>query len=146
MKRTLWVVWVLAAAGLAGSGLAQTPVEDVKAAMEGELAANVLEGCGNELAEYCAAVTPGQGRVLACLYAHNDKLSGQCEAALYDSAARLERAINAVTYVGSACRTELKTYCTGVEVGEGRVAECLKDHASELSPECDQALVDVGVK
>jgi hypothetical protein len=114
--------------------------------MEGELAANVLEGCRDELAEYCSAVTPGQGRVLACLYAHGDKLSGQCEHALYDSAARLERAINAVTYVGSACRTELQTHCAGVELGEGRIAQCLKDHASDLSPQCDQALVEVGVK
>jgi hypothetical protein len=34
----------------------------------------------------------------------------------------------------------------GVEVGDGRVAQCLKDHAAELSPGCDQALTDVGVK
>ena len=146
MKRTLWVVWALAAAGLTGPSLAQTPAEDVTAAMEGELAANVLEGCRDELAEYCSAVTPGQGRVLACLYAHGDKLSGQCEYALYDSAARLERAISAVTYVASECRAELETYCAEVEVGEGRVAQCLKDHASELSPGCDRALSDVGAE
>jgi hypothetical protein len=41
---------------------------------------------------------------------------------------------------------ELETHCAEVEVGEGRVAQCLKDHASELSPGCDQALTDVGVK
>jgi hypothetical protein len=34
----------------------------------------------------------------------------------------------------------------GVEVGEGRVAQCLKGHAAELSPGCDQALTDVGVQ
>jgi hypothetical protein len=105
-----------------------------------------LEGCRNELAEYCSAVTPGEGCVLACLYAHGDKLSGQCDYALDDSAARLEHAINAITYVGSACRTEFQTHCARVEVGEGRVAQCFTDHASQLSPQCDQALVDVGVK
>jgi hypothetical protein len=31
-------------------------------------------------------------------------------------------------------------------MGEGRIAQCLKDHASELSPGCDRALTDVGVK
>jgi hypothetical protein len=31
-------------------------------------------------------------------------------------------------------------------VGEGRVAQCLKDHASEPSPGCDQALTTVGMK
>lgn len=127
-------------------GAAQTPAQDVTAVMEGQLSAQVLEGCNTELAQYCAEVTPGEGRLLACLYAHGDKLSGQCEYALYDAAARLERAISAVTYVASECRAELETHCAEVEIGEGRVAQCLKDHASELSSGCDQALTDVGVK
>lgn len=127
-------------------GAAQTPAQDVTAAMQGQLGTQVLEGCSSELTQYCAEVTPGEGRLLACLYAHGDKLSGQCEYALYSAAARLERAIGAITYVVNECRAELETYCAGVEVGEGRVAQCLKDHASELSPGCDQALTDVGVK
>ena len=36
-------------------------------------------------------MTPGQGRVLACLYAHGDKLSAKCEYALYDAAAQAGR-------------------------------------------------------
>ena len=126
--------------------LAQTPAQDVTAAMQGQLAADVVQGCKSELAQYCSEVTPGEGRVLACIYAHGDKLSGQCEHALYDASARLERAVSAVTYVASECRTELETHCANVEVGEGRVAQCLKDHASELSPGCDQALTNVGAK
>jgi hypothetical protein len=59
---------------------------------------------------------------------------------------RLERAIDAIIYVASECRTELETHCSNVEVGEGRVAQCLKDHGSELSPGCNQALTDVGVE
>ncbi|MGH6897126.1 MAG: cysteine rich repeat-containing protein [Geminicoccaceae bacterium] len=120
--------------------------QDVTAAMQSELGTQVLEGCSSELTQYCAEVTPGEGRLLACLYAYEDKLSGQCELALYDAAARLERAIGAITYVANECRSELETHCTGVEVGEGRVAQCLKDHAAELSPGCDQALTDVGVQ
>lgn len=124
----------------------QTPAQDVTAAMQGELATQVLEGCNSELMQYCAQVTPGEGRLLSCLYAYQDKLSGQCEHALYDAAARLERAIGAIAYVADQCRSELETHCTGVEVGDGRVAQCLKDHVAELSPGCDQALTDVGVQ
>jgi hypothetical protein len=127
-------------------GAAQTPAQDVTAAMQGQLSAQVLEGCNSELVQYCAEVTPGEGRLLACLYAHGDKLSGRCDYALYNAAARLERAISAITYVASECRAELEAHCAEVEVGEGRVAQCLKDHASELSPGCNQALTDVGVK
>ncbi|HSA82603.1 MAG TPA: cysteine rich repeat-containing protein [Geminicoccaceae bacterium] len=125
---------------------AQTPAQDVTAAMRGQLSAQVLEGCSSELAQYCADVTAGEGRLLACLYAHGDKLSGQCDYALYDAAVRLEQAVGAVTYVATECRRELDTYCANVEAGEGRVAQCLKDHASDLSPGCDQALTTVGVK
>ena len=77
MKEDSWSCGRSPQPGWPGRVLAQTPAEDVTAAMEGELAANVLEGCGSELAEFCSAVTPGQGRVLACLYAHGDKLSGR---------------------------------------------------------------------
>jgi hypothetical protein len=125
---------------------AQTPAQDVTAAMQGEVAAQVLEGCNSELTQYCAEVTPGESRLLSCLYAYEDKLSGQCEHALYDAAARLERAIDTITYVANECRSELETHCTGVEIGDGRVAQCLKDHAAELSPGCNQALTDVGVQ
>ncbi len=48
----------------------------------------VAKGCEKELKEFCAKVTPGEGRVLACLYAYQDKLSGRCEYALYDAGAR----------------------------------------------------------
>jgi hypothetical protein len=137
---------LLGAVYLGAPAIAQTPAQDVTAAMQGQLSAQVLEGCSSELTQYCAEVTPGEGRLLACLYAYSDKLSGQCEFALYDAAARLERAISAITYVASECRAELQTHCANVEVGEGRVAQCLKDHASELSPGCGQALTNVGVK
>jgi Cysteine rich repeat len=144
--RIIRAVLMLGVVCLIMPAVAQTPAQDVTAAMQGQLATQVLEGCNSELTQYCAEVTPGEGRLLSCLYAYEDKLSGQCEHALYDAAARLERAIGTITYVANECRTELETHCTGVEVGEGRVAQCLKDHAAELSPGCSQALTDVGVQ
>ena len=133
-------------AAMTGLWASPSSAQDATAAMQGPLATQVREGCSSELTRYCAEVTPGEGRLLACLYAHGDKLSGQCKSALYDAAARLERAINAVTYVASECRSELETHCADVEVGKGRVAQCLKDHASDLGPGCKQALADVGMK
>jgi hypothetical protein len=127
-------------------GAAQTPGPDVAAAIQGDVGDQVLNGCNTELARFCAEVAPGEGRLLACLYAHGDKLSRRCDFALYSAAARLERAIGAMTYVVSECRGDLETHCAGMDAGEGRVAQCLKDHASELSPGCDQALTEVGVK
>lgn len=144
--QTIGGLLALGVLAMAAPAIAQTPAQDVTAAMQGELGARVRDGCSSELTQYCAEVTPGEGRLLACLYAHGDKLSGTCELALYDAAARLERAISTITYVASECRAELETHCADVEVGEGRVAQCLKDHASDLSPGCNQALTNVGVK
>ena len=150
--RSVWSAAALAAllvlisAPLARSGAAQTPAQDVTAAMQGQLGEQVLNGCNTELARFCAEVTPDEERLLACLYAHGDKLTKQCDYALYNAAARLERAIGAITYVASECRAELETHCADVDVGEGRVAQCLKDHAGELSPGCGQALTEAGVK
>lgn len=137
---------MLAAGVAVAPASAQTPGQTTQALMQNPLSQQVLNGCSSELAEFCANVTPGEGRLLACLFAYEDKLSGKCEFALYDAAVRLERAINTITYVATECRTELETHCGAVEVGEGRVAQCLKDHESELSQGCDQALTAVGLK
>ena len=77
-----------------GAGLAVCALGSVAgAAGEGSLTSQVKEGCKAELESYCKGVTPGEGRLLACLYAFEDKLSARCDYALYDAAMRLERAV-----------------------------------------------------
>ena len=111
-----------------------------------DLVENVAKGCEKELTSYCSNVTPGEGRVLACLYAHNDKLSGQCEYALYDAAVQLERFVAALAYLANECDEDLDKYCEGVEAGEGRLLKCLDDNSAKISGRCTQALKDVGGK
>jgi hypothetical protein len=116
-------------------------------ALAGEdLVQSVADGCKTELETYCKDVTPGDGRVLACLYAHGDKLSGKCEYALYDAAVQLERAVAALSYAVNECREDLTSYCSGVRAGEGRLLKCLEEHDSQVSERCKQALKDVGMK
>jgi len=104
----------------------------------------VKEGCKQELETYCKDVTPGEGRVLACLYAREDKLSSRCEYALYDAAAQLERAIAALTYLANECREDLKTFCSGIKPGEGRLLQCIDKNKEKISSRCKQAIKDVG--
>ena len=106
----------------------------------------VAKGCEKELTSYCSEVTPGEGRVLACLYAHNDKLSGKCEYALYDAAAQLERFIAALSYLASECDADLEKFCSAVEAGEGRLLKCLDENSAKISGRCTEALKDVGAK
>jgi hypothetical protein len=106
----------------------------------------VTNGCKVELEKYCSDVTPGQGRMLACLYAHSDKLSGRCEYALYDSAAQLDRAAAALTYVANECGPDLRNYCADIKPGEGRLINCLQKNDAKVSSRCKQAAKDVGLK
>ena len=105
----------------------------------------VAEGCKTELESYCKDVKPGDGRVLACLYAHEDKISGQCEYALFDAAAQLERAIGALVYVTNECGNDMVELCGQVRVGEGRVLDCLKKNDAKVSDRCKAALKDTGL-
>jgi hypothetical protein len=136
MKRTvMWLMVVGVITMFAGGAAAQQgPVE------------TVAKGCKKELESYCSGVTPGQGRVLACLYAYGDKLSGRCEYALYDAAVQLERAVAALTFVASECEDDLEKFCASVPAGEGRLLNCLDEQGDKVSDRCRQAIRDVGLK
>ena len=104
------------------------------------------EGCQKELTTICKDVTPGEGRILACLYAFGDKLSSRCEYALYDSMGQLNRTLNNLSYAINECIDDLETYCSGIEAGEGRLLDCLNRNEGKISSRCNTALKDVGLK
>ena len=107
---------------------------------------NVMNACEPEITAYCSQVTLGEGRLLACFYAHEDKLSGRCQYALYEGAAQLEQFAVAVTHVATECIDDLEKYCAEVELGEGRVGTCLLEHKAEVDDACRQAMDDVGLE
>jgi hypothetical protein len=104
---------------------------------------SVVEGCMTELETYCADVTPGQKRILACLYSRNDKLSGKCEYALYDAAVQLERAIAALTYLVNECADDLVELCADVPAGEGRLLDCLAANEAKVTARCKDAFKEI---
>ncbi|MBW2528536.1 MAG: hypothetical protein JRI23_30455, partial [Deltaproteobacteria bacterium] len=97
---------------------------------------NVMKACEPEINAYCSQVTLGEGRLLACFYAHEDKLSGRCQYALYEGAAQLEMFAVAVTHLAEECWDDLEKYCAEVELGEGRVGSCLLEHKAEVTDAC----------
>ena len=113
---------------------------------EQSLVETVANGCKTEIDTYCKDVTPGEGRVLACLFAHSEKLSGKCEYALYDAAAQLERAVSALTYVANECDEDIDKICGKVELGEGRILTCLKKNESKVTKRCNQAMKDIDLQ
>lgn len=103
-----------------------------------------VSGCEQELVTYCSEVTPGEGRILSCLYAFGDKLSTRCEHALYDSMGQLNRTLTNLSFTTNECNEDLTTFCGETVVGEGRVLDCLKQKKDQVSKRCLSALQDVG--
>jgi hypothetical protein len=108
-----------------------------------DIVSTVQKGCAAEIENYCSQVTMGEGRLLACFYAHEDKLSGQCQYALYNASAQLEHAVSALNYVAGQCQNDIEKLCAKVQMGEGRIAQCLENNAESVSPACKQAMNDV---
>jgi len=106
----------------------------------------VANGCKMELEKYCKDVTPGEGRVLACLYAHNDKLTSKCEYALYDSVIQLERSLMSLAYVAEECEDDLDEFCADVPMGEGRLLDCIEKNKKKVSKSCLEAIKETGLK
>ena len=102
----------------------------------------VVASCEADLKQYCSQVTPGEGRLLHCAAAHEDKLSGQCSYALYQAASLLEQLSVAIAYVAQSCETEIKTLCGDVKAGEGRILSCLEGNSESLGDACKKALAD----
>ena len=108
-----------------------------------DVVSDVQEGCATEIETYCSNVIPGQRRMLACFYAHEDKLSNNCQYALYSAAQELEAAITALNFVANECLADIKEFCKDTAIGEGRIARCLDEHEDEVSERCHKAAAQV---
>ena len=120
------------------------PTERTRAAES--LVEGLKKACNKELTTFCKGVQPGEGRILACLYAFQDRVSGKCEYAIYDAGAQLEQAATALKFAASECKEDLLKFCGNVEVGKGRVKACLDKHEKSLSDKCKEALQQTGLK
>ena len=89
--------------------------------------------CAEEIAKYCKDVNPGGGRILNCLNEHQKDLSITCIRKLEESKQKLMEA-------QQACTGDLEKFCKDVQPGQGRILNCLREHAQELSPACSQMI------
>jgi len=106
------------------------------------LVEHLVRSCESDIQSYCSQVTPGNGRMLHCMAAHEDKISGRCQYAFYQAASILEQLATATAYIASQCATDIETHCSDVAMGEGRILACLADNEAEVSDACKQAVSD----
>jgi hypothetical protein len=91
--------------------------------------------CRADMGEFCSAVGPGEGAVFDCLDLHLPELTRNCQAEM----TRLSIARAKVAAVKTACKADVLRLCQPVPRGAGAILQCLEEHQSELSPDCNAA-------
>lgn len=131
MKKTIALLTFAAGLFIGSNSMAQD-----------SLVEHLVKACESDIQSYCSQVTPGEGRMLHCMAAHEDKISGQCQYAFYQAATILEQIATATAYIASQCATDIDTHCSGVAMGEGRILACLNENKAEVSDACNRAVAD----
>lgn len=100
----------------------------------GASAQRELDACLFDMQKLCADVEPGAGRMLQCLKENSAKVSPGCKAVLEKG--RVGKKGGRI----AACQGDIEKLCGSVSRGGGRISECLRSHAAELSEPCKEAL------
>jgi hypothetical protein len=136
---TLGVLSLLAILSV-GSASAQT---DITKAIQERLAAEAAkleQSCADDIKKYCSDVTPGEGRMLYCMHAHEDKISTKCAYDLEEAAADVQLHADNLKEAITSCKAEISGVCGKTQPGQGRIAACLFANRSTASKACGDAL------
>jgi len=127
----------------AGPASAQT---DIGKTILEKLTARITKletACAKDIKKYCSTVTPGEGRMIYCMQAHEDKISSKCAFELEDAATAIQTAAEALKVGVIACKAEINGVCGKIKPGEGRIATCLLENKSTASAGCAEAIAKV---
>lgn len=99
--------------------------------------------CAKEIKKYCSTVTPGEGRVIYCMQAHEDKLSPGCSYDVQEVVLALQTSNETLKEAVTACRADIASKCGTVQPGKGRIAACLVAEKANVSKDCANAIEKV---
>jgi cysteine rich repeat protein len=102
--------------------------------------AKLESACANDIKKYCKTVTPGEGRLIYCMQAHEDKISVKCSFELGEAATSVQTAADALRDAVIACKAEITGVCGKTVPGQGRIAACLLSNRSTASAGCADAI------
>lgn len=126
-----------------GSGSAQT---NLGKTIVDKLAAKITKlenACAGDIKKYCRTVTPGEGRMIYCMQAHEDKISPKCAYELGETAGSVQATSDLLKDGVIACKAEISGVCGKIQPGQGRIAACLIANKSTASKDCADAIQKV---
>ena len=126
-------------------GCAKELFEFEKMVSNDERADAVLaKACSKDVAQFCADVQPGMGRVHDCLRGVADKVSKECAAE--ELKLQIVEAQDVRLRPGFArdCSEEMAVYCSAVAPGKGRMFRCLQANLGQVdfSEACKKRVSD----
>ena len=100
--------------------------------------------CRTDLAKYCKNVELGNGRLRACLDAHQNVVSPRCQQTRAMVYASIARRAAAQRDIGRICDADIERLC-GTSHADAHLVECLLSVApTAMSPACNQTFTDTG--
>ena len=81
--------------------------------------------CAKDIKKYCSTVTPGEGRMIYCMQAYEDKISPKCVFELEATATSVLTTADALKDAVIAWKAEITGVCGKTPPGQGRIAACL---------------------
>jgi len=96
--------------------------------------------CARDIKKFCKDVTPGEGRMVYCMEAHEDKISPKCSYEVGQAAASVQATLDLLKEGVIACKAEIAGVCGKVQPGQGRIAACLIENKSTASKDCAEAI------
>ena len=133
---------VLLSLGVSISNIAYAQTDMMNAILE-RLTAGIQKletSCGEDIKKYCTTVTPGDGRVLYCMQAHEDKISPACAYDLNEVALHAQTTADHLREAVNACRGDIDQFCAKTQPGQGRIAACLAANRTSVSKSCVEAV------
>ena len=102
--------------------------------------AKLESACARDIKRYCKTVTPGEGRMIYCMQAHEDKISIKCAFELGETSTGVQTVADALKDAVIACKAEISGACGKILPGQGRIAACLLSNKSTASSGCADAI------
>jgi hypothetical protein len=102
--------------------------------------------CGKDIQAYCKGVNLGGGRIQKCLNANQAKVSAQCKTGFAAAFALLERRATAQASVVGICDIDIRKFCGSIQPGDGQILDCILKAERNVSPACNQAVIDAGYR
>ena len=98
--------------------------------------------CSEDIAKFCKDVKPGRQALMECLEEHEAQLSNACkdyEASMERPRMESREVAGQQMRVRQACKDDVTKFCNETKGGSAGMT-CLKEHASELSVQCRDAI------